>query len=80
MCADVSINGVAIISGVRCYPGVALLPYSYQTTPDFGNLIFDSEVDWNGFGTTCNLFFLEQDEVKQFQLLVLLGATSEGDQ
>lgn len=78
MCADISINGTVVISGVRCFPGVALLPYSYMTAPDLGNLFFDSDVDWNGFGTTCNLYFLESDEVEQFETLLLTGMQEEG--
>ncbi len=75
MCADVTVNGTPVISGVRCFGAIPLLPYSYMTAPSFGNLVFDSDGDWTGFGTSCNLFYLEQDEFEQFELMLLLGVT-----
>jgi hypothetical protein len=75
MCADVSVNGNQIVTGVRCFGGIPLLPYGYMTAPGFGNFIFDSDADWTGFGSTSNLFYLEQSEFEQFELMMLLGVT-----
>ncbi len=76
MCADVTLNGTQVVSGIRCFGGIPLMPYSYLTAPGFGNMIFDSDADWTGFnqsGGTSNLFYLEQDEFEQFELMLLLG-------
>lgn len=78
MCADIIVNGTPVVTGVRCFGGIALLPYSYMTAPNFGNLIFDSDGDWSKFGTTCNLFYLEQPEFEQFELMLLLGVNGNG--
>jgi hypothetical protein len=74
MCADVTCNGVQIISGVRCFGGIALMPYDYMSAPGFGNFYFDSDADWANFGSSCNLFYLEQAEVAEFENLILVGA------
>lgn len=74
MCADVSRDGNALIQGVRCFVGQPLLPYPYMTSGGYGNLVFDSEPDWNNFGTTCNLYYLSQVELAQFQELLLTSA------
>ncbi|USN16327.1 hypothetical protein PLUTO_00110 [Luteibacter phage vB_LflM-Pluto] len=76
VCADVTRNGVALVTGVRCFVGQPLIPYSYLSEPNFGNFVFDNEVDWRNFGTSCNLFYLEKKETEQFELLRLNGGAS----
>lgn len=66
MCADVLKNNVAVISGVRCFGGVALMPYAYMYEPSLGNFMFDSDGDWTEFGASCNLYYLEQSEIQTF--------------
>lgn len=74
MCVDISLNGQVLITGSRCFGGIPLLPYEYLQSPSYGNFIFDNEVDWTNFGTSCNLYYLEDNEFDQFELLLLLGA------
>jgi len=71
MCADISRDGVPIVTGVRCYGGVALMQYPHMYQPNFGNFIFDSDADWTNFGTSCNLYYLQCGELEQFSELVL---------
>ena len=73
MCADITLNGRRIISGVRCFAGIGLMPYSYMTAPRFGNMVFDSDADWSGFGSVCNLYFLDAAEYAEFKNLMLTG-------
>ena len=73
MCADIMRNGEPVITGVRCFGGIALMPYGYMAAPGFGNFVFDADGDWTVFGTKCNLFYLEQSEFEQFELMMLLG-------
>jgi hypothetical protein len=73
MCADILQNNVPIINGVRCFGGVALMPYPYMYEPDLGNFMFDSDADWTNFGSSCNLYYLEQDEISEF-----VAALAEG--
>lgn len=73
VCADVILNGVTLISGTRCFPGIPLLPYGYLQSPNYGNFAFDNDVDWRNFNANCNLWYLQETEWEQFQLLVLLG-------
>lgn len=67
MCADITLNNVPLINGVRCFGGIPLMPYTYMYAPNFGNFIFDSDADWTNFGGTCNLYYLESDEFATFQ-------------
>lgn len=76
MCADVTRDGVAVVSGVRCFAGMPLLQYPYMYLPDFGNFIFDADVDWTNFGLSCNLYYLHQDELQQFQEMMLSGVSA----
>lgn len=76
MCADVIVNGTPVMNGVRCFGGFPLLPYSYMSVPGLGNLIFDSDANWQNFGTSCNLYYLEAAEYEQFQLMLLLGVSA----
>lgn len=76
MCADIMINGATVESGVRCFVGIPLLQYPYMYEPNFGNFIFDSDVDWTNFGTSCNLYYLQKDELEQFEGMVTGGAAT----
>lgn len=67
MCADISLNGAPVINGVRCFGGIALMPYEYMYQPNYGNFVFDSDADWTNFGASCNLYYLESAEYAAFQ-------------
>jgi hypothetical protein len=69
MCADISLNNVPLINGVRCFGGIPLMPYTYMYQPDYGNFVFDTDADWNNFGASCNLFYLDSAELVQFLAL-----------
>jgi hypothetical protein len=73
MCADISKNGVKILDGIRCFGGIPLMQYSYMFAPNLGNFAFDSDADWTEFGASCNLYYLEQDE-----LAIFVAALNEG--
>lgn len=73
VCADVIRDGVTIITGVPCYSGIPLMPYQYMSAPNFGNFIFDTDVDWEQFGTNCNLYYLNAAEFAQFNDLLKQG-------
>jgi hypothetical protein len=75
MCADITRNGQPVITGVRCFGGIALMPYEYMYEPTFGNFIFDSDADWTNFGLTCNLYYVEQAEFEQFEAMLLSGVS-----
>lgn len=74
MCADIIRNGVHVIDGVRCFAGIPLMPYPYMYEPNFGNFIFSQDADWTNFGTNCDLFYLQIDELQEFQTAMLAGA------
>lgn len=76
MCADITRDGAAVVSGVRCFVGIPLMPYPSMYLPNLGNFIFDSEVDWTNFGVSCNLFYLQQSELIAFEALVLSGVAA----
>lgn len=76
MCVDVTRNGEAVVNGVRCFGGIALMQYGYLHLPNFGNFIFDSDADWTLFGTSCNLYYLTIDEFVEFQGLAGLAGLS----
>jgi hypothetical protein len=67
VCADIDINGVNVISGVRCFGGYGLMPYAYMYEPNYGNFVFDTDADWTNFGSSCNLYYLENAEYAAFQ-------------
>lgn len=71
--ADISRNGTILISGVRCFNGIGLLPYKHLYLPNFGNFIFDSDVDWTNFGSSCSLYYLTNTEYATFQSLMAAG-------
>ncbi|ATW57892.1 hypothetical protein CNR33_00046 [Pseudomonas phage tabernarius] len=62
MYADIVRDGVTIVSGTRCLAGIGVMPYSYMHMPNFGNFVFDNVVDWNNFGTTCKMYYLDVTE------------------
>src|ERR1700688_588817 len=66
MCADVSINGSNVISGVRCFGGYGVMPYAYMYEPNYGNFVFDCDPDWTNFGPACNLYYLNNAEYAAF--------------
>jgi len=83
MCADIyrstlptdpagTVGPVALINGVRCFGGIQLLQYEWQCAPGLGNFVFDSDADWTDFAASCNLYYLEQDELETF-LAALTG-------
>lgn len=69
MYADFSRDGAVLITGVRCFGGIGILPYVHLYLPSYGNFIFDGEVDWNNFGVSLNLYYLTLDEYKKYQAL-----------
>jgi hypothetical protein len=73
MCADIYQNNVAVIQGVVCLSGTALMPYPYMYEPNLGNFMFDSDADFTEFGASCNLYYLEQSEISEF-----VAALAEG--
>jgi len=75
MCADITNNGEPVASGVRCFAGQPLMQYPYMYEPNFGNFVFDSDADWTNFGGDCNLYYLEQAELQEFQELMLMATT-----
>lgn len=77
VCVDIERNGTRIVSGARCFVGQPLMPYKDMYAPDFGNFVFDNEVDWEKFGDSCNLYYLNKDEFAQYQELFLSGMEME---
>lgn len=62
MYMDINIDGKQILSATRCVGGNLLIPYDYLWNPSYGNLVFDAEPDWEEFGITCNLIYLNNAE------------------
>lgn len=73
VCADISRNGDAIINGVRCFAGLPLMPFEYQHLPTYGNFYFDSDVDWEQFNNTCNLYYLDVSDYLTYKALEMEG-------
>ena len=67
MIADVTINDVRVISGVRIPGDDFILPYTYMGVMQ-GNLMLTTQQellpDWNLFGQTQQLFYWTPDEMK----------------
>lgn len=74
MCIDVARGGAPLITGSRLSVGDPVLPYSYLYEPDFGNFIFDSDVDWTAFGVECNMFYLSASEFSEYKRLRLAAS------
>jgi hypothetical protein len=75
MCADITRNGQAVITGVRCFGGIPLMPYPYMYEPNFGNFVFDSDADWTNFDSSCHLYYLTNAEFAEFQTNLEVGFT-----
>ncbi|WGN90786.1 hypothetical protein [Burkholderia phage vB_BglM_WTB] len=73
MCADITRSSTPIITGVRCFGGFPLMPYEYMRAPNFGNLIFDAEPDWELFDGRCNLLYLDAGEWAEYKALLDAG-------
>lgn len=60
MCADININGIDVILGVRCLHGSFLLPYESLEQSN-GNFAFydlvNESVFYTNFGATCQLYY-----------------------
>ena len=67
MIADVTINDVRVISGVRIPGDDFILPYTYMGVLQ-GNLMLTTQQellpDWELFGQTQQLFYWTPDEMK----------------
>lgn len=70
MYADISRDGVLLISSTRCLSGIGLLPYKHLHEPLFGNFVFDNLVDWTTFGTSCKLYYANLEEWQQYRELL----------
>lgn len=62
--ADVAINGVTVLRGVRVLAGEMIIPYRYK---EFGNFILttvdDALPEWAELGRTQLLFYFTPDEM-----------------
>lgn len=70
MHADITRNGTVLITGTPCFGGIGVLPYEYLYLPTFGNFVFDSDVDWTAFGTSCRLYYLTAIELAEYNALI----------
>ena len=77
MCADIVRDGEPVVTGVRCFGGAPLMPYPYMYEPSFGNFVFDSDADWEVFGSSCNLYYLTSDEFAQYMESLNTGVFAE---
>jgi len=73
MYMDITRNNVPVISGIRCLGGVGLMPYKYMYAPTYGNFIFDSDADFNLFGSACNLYYLNAAEYQSYKQMLKAG-------
>lgn len=73
VCVDILRDGEMLMSGIRCFVDQPLLPYSYMYAPQYGNFIFDSDVDWENFGDSCSLYYLDAAELEEYNNLKLNG-------
>jgi len=69
MHADITRNGKSLITGVGCFGGIGLMPYTYLFGPTFGNFVFNADADWNLFGSSCLLYYLSKTELAQYDAL-----------
>ncbi|AUG84961.1 hypothetical protein MAELSTROM_42 [Pseudoalteromonas phage Maelstrom] len=69
MSYDLSINSVGVISGFKLVNDVPLLPYKYQEIN--GNIILslpeDEIPDYERFGLSQFLFYLDEDETIEYR-------------
>lgn len=73
VCATISRDGDTLISGIRCFVNQPLLPYPYMYEPRFGNFLFDTDVDWENFGGSCSLYYLNASEMAEYNALIKQG-------
>jgi hypothetical protein len=73
VCATIVRDGETLISSVRCFVDQPLLPYPYMYEPNFGNFLFDSDVDWENFDGSCSLYYLNSEEFKQYLAIKKAG-------
>lgn len=78
MVAEISRNGTLLMSGIRCFGGIKLLPYEWMCSGGFGNFYFDEDADWENFGDygTCNLYYMTADEVATYEATIKEGYAS----
>lgn len=69
MAVDIKRGGELLVSGLRVVGGTLVLPYDYLWSPNFGNMVFDADPDWEQFGSNCTLYYLSHEEAKQWQSL-----------
>lgn len=68
MCIDISLNGNALVSGVRCFGGIPAIPFESLIPEGVGNFIFDVDADWELFSNSgCRLYYLNADEYAQYK-------------
>lgn len=72
MCADVSRDGLTILSGVRILAGEALIPYRYLQTANFIFLTQNDEnPQWQQFGRSQVFIFLSALEIAALPTLTV---------
>lgn len=64
MIVDVTVDEETVISGLKCYPNIALVPYGYLVDGNFFFVTENEELpDYENFGTTCKLYYLTDEEI-----------------
>lgn len=69
MAVDVKRGGQLLVSGMRVVGGTLVLPYDHLWNPNFGNMLFTMDPDWERFGADCIMYYLTNAEAKQWQSL-----------
>ncbi len=64
---SISINNTRIGHAFLCLPNTPVIPYPWIVERVGGNFVFETEnnnyPNYENFGTTCNLYFVTQDEL-----------------
>lgn len=64
---SISINNTQIGQSFICLPNQFVIPYPWIVERVGGNFVFETEnnnyPNYENFGTTCNLYFVTQDEL-----------------
>lgn len=67
MVADIAVDDVVLVNGVRLVAGAPILPYKYLST--WGNLVLYTRGDelpwWENFGVNQTLYFLTPAELAE---------------
>lgn len=67
MCATIQRNGITVLSGQRCLPNTALIPYK-SVEDEQGNFVFVTQLgalpDYLEFGKTQFLYFATNAEIQ----------------